>query len=135
MTTPIEYALMAGAAYISNRALINQFAVPQGWLEFAHVPNNPDYPNFTSASGFEAVSFQNQTNPNEIVISFAGTDGNGGSLLTNADKQADLALGLGLWSAQLGEAADYYLERTAGVRSCLLPTPHLFKTHLGQVLH
>ena len=29
---------------------------------------------FTAASGFEAVSFQNIANPNEIVISFGGTD-------------------------------------------------------------
>jgi len=74
MTTSIQYALMAGAAYISNRDPKNQFPIPQGWLEFAHVPNNPDYPMFTAASGFEAVSFQNIANPNEIVISFGGTD-------------------------------------------------------------
>lgn len=30
MTTAIEYALMAGAAYISNRADVNQFPIPVG---------------------------------------------------------------------------------------------------------
>ena len=33
MTTPtdIEYALMAGASYISSRPDINKFPVPTGW--------------------------------------------------------------------------------------------------------
>lgn len=54
MTTAIEYALMAGAAYISNRPEINRIPIPQDWTEFFHVPNNSDYPMFTGASGFEA---------------------------------------------------------------------------------
>jgi len=72
MATVIEYALMAGRAYQTTRDPINLFSVPDVWLEFAHVPNNPAYPQFTGADGFEAVYFKNQSS-NEIVISFAGT--------------------------------------------------------------
>lgn len=48
MATTIEYALMAGRAYQTTRAPVNQFLIPDGWLEIAHVPNNPAYPQFTS---------------------------------------------------------------------------------------
>ena len=106
MTTAIEYALMAGRAYETTRDKINWFPVPTGWLEYAHVPNNPDYPQFTGSDGFEAVSFQNIANPNEIVISFAGTD----SKDITGDLAADLALAAGNLSAQLKQAADYYLQ-------------------------
>lgn len=50
MTTAIEYALMAGASYISNRDPINQLPTPQGWEAVRH-DNPPD------GSGFEAISF------------------------------------------------------------------------------
>ena len=106
MVTDIEYALFAGRAYQATRPLINQFPIPQGWLEFAHVPKNPDYPMFTEASGFEAVSFQNSANPNEIVISFAGTDPS--DIL--GDVAADIGLATGFGSAQLLQAAEYYLQ-------------------------
>lgn len=33
MTIEIEYALMAGASYLSTRALINQFPIPTGWSQ------------------------------------------------------------------------------------------------------
>jgi len=104
MTTAIEYALMAGASYISNRDPKNQFPTPQGWLGFAHVPNNPDYPMFTGVSGFEAVTFTNGT---EIVISFAGTDFSqpGSDFL-----HANIPLALGIVSDQLKQAAEYYLQ-------------------------
>ncbi|MFA6972011.1 MAG: hypothetical protein WC208_11505 [Gallionella sp.] len=73
MTTAIEYALMAGVSYRSNRDPKNRFPIPQDWSEVVG-----SYRNLTSASGFEAVSFQNSTNPNEIVISISisisGTD-------------------------------------------------------------
>lgn len=70
MTTAIEYALMAGASYITTRPDINKFPIPQGWTPFFPVPD-PKSPTFPTSAGFEAVSF---TNGNEIVISFAGTD-------------------------------------------------------------
>lgn len=115
MTTAIEYALMAGAAYISNRPEINQIPIPQGWAEFFHVPNNPDYPMFTGASGFEAVSFQNVSNPNEIVISFAGTDFSKGiASLFNSDfwnGNIPLITGTSVNGAdQLVDAVEYYLQ-------------------------
>ena len=104
MITTIEYALMAGRAYQTNRNPINQFSVAQGWTEFAHVPNNPSYPEFTGASGFEAVSF---VKGSEIVISFAGTDfSSPGTDFT----QANVPLGVGLLGQQLIDAAKYYLE-------------------------
>ena len=105
MTTAIEYALMAGASYISNRPDINKFPIPNGWFELpvSHA-NDP-------ATGFEASTF---TNGMEIVISFAGTYDNPNNPFTNPDMQADAALGLGLWSDQLGQAADYYLQVKAG---------------------
>jgi VCBS repeat-containing protein len=115
MATAIDYALMAGAAYISNRDTKNQFPTPQGWLAFAHVPNNPDYPMFTGVSGFEAVSFQNATNPNEVVISFAGTDFSQGiTSLFNGDfwsGNIPLASGVSVNGAdQLVNAVEYYLR-------------------------
>lgn len=110
MTTAIDYALMAGASYISNRDPKNQFPTPQGWMKYFHVPNNPDYPMFTVASGFEAVSFQNTANPNEIVISFAGTDFNnliGDFVYGNIP----LASGVSINGAdQLVDAVEYYLQ-------------------------
>lgn len=54
MATAIEYALMAGRAYQITRDKINWFPVTDGWVEYFHVPKNPDYPMFTEASGFEA---------------------------------------------------------------------------------
>src|SRR3990167_9139294 len=106
MATTIEYALMAGASYVSTRPDINKFPVPQGWVSFAHVPNNPDYPAFTSASGFEAISFTNGT---EIVISYAGTYDVPLNPFTNPDLQADIGLATGAGSQQLLQAAEYYL--------------------------
>ena len=72
----IDCALMAGRAYQTSRDPngINWFPVPSGWNQFFHVPNNPEFPSFTGASGFEAASFQSTANPNNIVISFAGTN-------------------------------------------------------------
>lgn len=62
MTTLIEYALMSGASYISTRAEINQFPVPDSWSEI--VAKRALEP----SSGFEATYF---INGSEIVISFA----------------------------------------------------------------
>ena len=79
MTTAIEYALMAGASYISNRDVVNQFPMPSGWSAVTNPPHFKD-----DATGFEAIAFTNGT---DIVISFAGTVGNGGGFFSNADKQ------------------------------------------------
>ena len=51
MATTIDYALMAGRALIRPHVdLINQFPAPQDWVELAHVPNNPNFPQITGAS-------------------------------------------------------------------------------------
>ena len=118
MTTEIEYALMAGASYISTRDPINQFPIPQGWTDYFHVPNNPDYPMFTADSGFEAISFTRGT---DIVISFAGTympDLTG-------DWVADAALAESWSSAQLTQAAEYYLQvKAANPNATITLTGH-----------
>lgn len=103
MTTiaTIDYALMAGASYISTRAGINQFPVPLSWTGIRH--ENPQ-----DGSGFEAISFINGadlSHSTEIVISFAGTDPKD----IIGDIAVDLALAAGTLSAQLKQAADYYL--------------------------
>jgi hypothetical protein len=96
MATEIEYALMAGASYISTRSEVNQFPVPDGWVE--HIDKRQALP-----SGFEATYF---TNGSDIVISFAGTGplGNGDFL------HANIPLALGVLPDQLEQAADYYLQ-------------------------
>ena len=101
MTTAIEYALMAGASYISTRPTdSNKFPVPNGWIE--NVNKRQALP-----SGFEATYF---TNGSEIVISFAGTYDNPPNPLTNPDLQADMGLAFGYGSDQLLQAARYYLD-------------------------
>lgn len=68
MITAIEYALLAGASYISTRPDVNQFPVPDGWVE--NVIKRQSLP-----SGFEATYFTRGTGTStEIVISFAGTN-------------------------------------------------------------
>ena len=95
MTTVIEYALMAGASYISNRAELNRFPVPDGWIEAIDERQ-------AKPSGFEATYFTKGT---EIVISFAGTEPTQlGDLATN------LSLAAGGLCDQLRQAADYYLQ-------------------------
>ncbi len=106
-TIIVEYALMAGRAYQTTRNAINQFQGPQAWLEFAHVPNNPNFPEFTGADGFEAVAFQKG---NEIVISYAGTNPNDGLLPPGPDNQANIGLATGVGADQLRQAAKYYLQ-------------------------
>ena len=70
MPSTLDYALMAGASYIDTRHPDNRLSVPQEWVAFAHVPNNPNYPQITGAAGFEALAFRKGT---DIVISYAGT--------------------------------------------------------------
>ena len=96
MITLIEYALLAGRAYFDTRADINLFPIPQGWTDLLlHEAN--------TGSGFEAAAFQNG---NDIVISYAGTDP--ADLL--GDVAADIGLATGVGSAQLLQAAEYYLQ-------------------------
>ncbi|MDD5613038.1 MAG: DUF2974 domain-containing protein, partial [Gallionella sp.] len=96
MATAIEYALMAGASYISTRSDSNKFPAPQGWIENVELRKNDP------VSGFEATYF---TNGSEYVISFAGTYDQ-----SAADLNADANLGAGTISDQLIQAAEYYLQ-------------------------
>ena len=66
MTTLIEYALMSGASYISTRAEISQFPVPDSWSEI--VAKRALEP----SSGFRGHLLHQRQ---EIVISFAQKDG------------------------------------------------------------
>jgi Ca2+-binding RTX toxin-like protein len=109
MVTEIEYALMAGRAYLTSRNSINQFPIPPRWSEFFHVPD-PANPVFPTTDGFEAVYFRRDDNPDEIVIAFTGTN-------DAADYIADAGLAEGLGSAQLTQAADYYLAVKAANRN------------------
>ena len=104
MTTAIDYALMAGVSYRSNRDPKNRFPIPSGWSEVAGSYRN-------LPSGFEAIAF---TNGNEIVISYAGTDFSSPfSDFVNAN--IPLTAGTVSEKSQLLDAADYYLG-TFGVR-------------------
>ena len=106
MATKIDYALMAGASYIDTRLPINRFPIPTGWNLVSRNPQD-------STSGFEAATFGNGTTiaaSTEIVISYAGTYDIPSNPFTNPDMIADARLGFGLDSAQLLQAADYYLQ-------------------------
>ena len=96
MTTVVDFALMAGASYISSRAEINMFPAPNLWLE--HEDERRKGP-----SGFEATFF---TKGSELVISYAGTD----PADISGDILTDLSLAAGGLSSQLCQAADYYLS-------------------------
>ncbi|MBI5671843.1 MAG: hypothetical protein HZC50_00925 [Nitrospirae bacterium] len=102
MPTAIEYALMAGHAYRTTRDETNWIPVPQGWTPFFPVPD-PTTPTFPTTVGFEAISFQRGS---EIVISYAGTNPSD----VTGDIAADIGLATGLGSAQLIQAAEYYLQ-------------------------
>lgn len=116
MVTKFEYALMAGASYISTRFEINKLPIPQGWTRAIDPPQVND-----DSTGFEAISFQSTATPNEIVISYAGTYDIPSNPLTHADAR----LGLGLDSAQLLQAADYYLQvKTANPSAHITLTGH-----------
>ncbi len=102
MTTAIEYALMAGHAYRTTRDELNWIPIPQGWTPFFPVPD-PTTPTFPTTDGFEAIAFTNGT---EIIISYAGTYARD----IAGDWAANLGLGAGTGSAQLLQAAEYYLQ-------------------------
>lgn len=48
----IEYALMTGASYISNRDPKNQFPIPEGWKKVTNQPRFND-----DVTGFEVIAF------------------------------------------------------------------------------
>ena len=93
MATSLDLALLAGAAYFSNRGDINRFPIPPSWNELIAFRNNTD------STGFEARAFQSGS---EIVISYAGTDFSTPNPLA-PDMRANNALGTGkkLWGHPL----------------------------------
>ncbi|HRB81082.1 MAG TPA: hypothetical protein PK614_02350 [Nitrospira sp.] len=95
----IDYAMMAGASYISTRPDSNKFPIPMGW---ATLPSPNGY-RLDPSSGFEAVACQRG---NEIVISYAGTNPSD----FTGDIAADIGLATGIGSVQLEQAAEYYLQ-------------------------
>lgn len=101
MTTPseVDYALLAGAVYVSNRNSINQLPAPPGWTKLTYES--------LSSSGFEAASFTD-SDRSQIVIAFAGT--NPTSL---EDWLNNIELGAGIASTQLEQAVTLYLQAVA----------------------
>ena len=123
MATAIEYALMAGVSYRSNRDTKNRFPIPSGWNE---IPGS--YRNLSGSSGFEAASF---TNGGEIVISFAGTDFSKGmwSIFGSDFWNGNIPLITGAsinGADQLVDAVEYYLEvkATAPANATITLTGH-----------
>ena len=117
MATTLDIALMAGSSYRTSRTMENLFPVPQGWALFFPVPDPSTNAIFPVSAGFEAVSFQSGS---EIVVSYAGTYSKSG-----ADLQADVNLGLGLGSAQLNQAVEYYLQiKAANPNASITLTGH-----------
>ncbi|MDD2743833.1 MAG: hypothetical protein PHV02_16330 [Rhodocyclaceae bacterium] len=117
MTTTIEYALMAGASYISNRPEINRIPAPGVWLENIQMRTKKD-------SGFEATYFVGITN--ELVISFAGTDFTAMGVATTDFVYGNIPLASGLsinGADQLVDAVEYFLTVKAAN-----PTAHIVLT-------
>lgn len=118
MTTLIDYALMAGASYISNRAEINRIPAPDVWLEAINKRS------LGKPSGFEATYFAGVNN--EVVISFAGTDFNSasGAIPDFVFGNFPLMSGVSINGAdQLVDAVEYYLTVKAAN-----PTAHITLT-------
>ena len=113
MATEVEYALMAGRIYQSNRGKINWLPdlLSFGWTE--RVDKSQSLP-----SGFEATYFTKGT---EIVISYAGTG-------SNVDWWANAGGFFGVTTEQLRQAADYYLQVKAAHPGAII---HLTGHSLG----
>ena len=103
MTSTVEYAQMAGHAYRTTRDEINWLPSPRRWTPYFPVPDFATTAVFPVSAGFEAISFQRGS---EIVISYAGT------YLKDiaGDQAANFGLGVGVGSAQLLQATEYYLK-------------------------
>ena len=109
MTTAIEYALLAGAAYYDNRAEIHRFPLPKDWSVLSRLPED-------KLTGFEVSTFIKGTPENtQIVISFAGTDF---SQPGTDFYHGNIPNFLGTVADQVKQAAKYYLQMKA-----LYPAP------------
>ncbi len=113
MANVIEYALMAGASYISSRAPLHRFPAPAGW-------SPTKYENPPGGSGFEAISFINGSSiatSTQIVISYAGTDPADIGILRNAslDPITDKSLMLFFLGATSTCCKRYRISRKASI--------------------
>ena len=123
-----RYALMAGAAYASDRGVDNQIPVPEEWYTLDQSPNN-------DPSGFKAYTFGNAptlAESTEIVIAYAGTDQ--GDITGDWPANAGLATGTG--SEQLVQASRFYLDIQGGTSSSATTTltGHSLGGHTGQAI-
>ena len=117
-----QYALMAGAAYASTRAVDNQIPAPEGWYL---VDQRID-----DTSGFEAYAFGNAPTlaaSTEIVIAYAGTDPSD----ITGDWLANAGLATGAGSDQLVQASRFYLDIQGGTSSSSSSTITLTGHSLG----
>jgi Ca2+-binding RTX toxin-like protein len=105
MATNLEYALLAGHAYISTGSSSTAIPIPSGWIGGDFVSDTLNATSTQTSAGFEAGTYkrQNADGTKEVVISFAGS-------VELADWQADAQLGLGMHSDHLRQAALYYAE-------------------------
>ena len=100
MAETYEYALMAGAAYVTNRHRNNWIPTPQGWTDLS---SSGGY-QYDQTTGFEATAFRKG---NEVVIAFAGTD-------QQLDWYTNVGMGLGFFGlGQLKQAASFYAKMYA----------------------
>jgi hypothetical protein len=104
MVTELEYALMAGAVYVSTRTRDNRIPFPSdtGWQQLGVA-------DIVSPTGYEAQAY---IRANEIVISFAGTFPSDWR-----DWLANIQLTGGASASQLEAAALYYerIKATFGI--------------------
>jgi len=131
MATELEFALMAGGAYVSTRAGINQIPTPANWVKLTGIPDKD--------TGFEAVTYIQEgktlLNSPEIVISFSGTDPNNSGMLNSPDGRTNSALANGKWSDQLLQAAKYYLDiKTANPNAVITFTGHSLGSGLAALM-
>lgn len=104
MASLLDYAALSAAVYQNARGDGNVLSLPIGWGVVGYVPGG-------GLNGFTAEAYKNGT---DIVIAFKGTDTSLSGLTnaagTAADGIADLALGAGLGSTQLFQAALFYQQ-------------------------
>lgn len=104
MATLLDYAALSAYIYRDARGTDNRNPLPSNWSQIDYSPGG-------GLNGFTAGAYKNGT---DIVIAFKGTDTSLSGLInaagTVADVTADLALGAGLGSTQLFQAALFYQQ-------------------------
>ncbi len=110
MTSLLDYAALSAYVYRNARGEQNLNPIPLNWEQLAYVPGG-------GLNGFTVGAYRSG---NDIVIAFKGTDTALNSLVNAAgsvdDVTSDLALGAGLGSTQLFQAALFYEQIKADPR-------------------